>query len=168
MEAMESMPGVEISASIDSLHAELGLLPPAQLKSDDDNDTTMPTWGETFSSSQFEYGTWSNGSSGSEDLPTSQPLELDSRGDSGSDSGDSAKSSCYDLAMDWSTDVGYTSGSEADIESDVESHPELDDLLQMLPMSSRVGSPIDEIDMGDTEEFEPEVSPGSNVTLFSD
>lgn len=148
------------AAQTDSFLAELGLLPSAQTRSDNEDDTTMPTWGGLHSN-RFEYGTWDNKSSGSEDLPTARSLEIDS----GNDSVASSKYSSYDLAAEWSAEVGYSSGSEADVESDIESHPELDDLLPMSPMSSRAVSPIREIDLDDIREIEPEVSPEDNITF---
>ena len=160
--ATQSEPGLELSALIDDLHAELGLLPPAQIESDNGDDTTMPTWDIPLRSDRFEYGTCGNTSSESENLPTVQSLDLGS----GSDSAASAKLSNYDLAVDWSTDIGYSSGSEADVESDIESHPELDDLLQMTPMSSRAGSPVGGNEIDHMEELEHEVSLRSNATFF--
>lgn len=88
--------------------------------------------------------------------------------DTGSDyrTGASSSSSSSDLTAEWSTDVGYSSGSEADIESDAESHPELDNLLLISPANSRADSPIRDIDMDDTRDFEPEASLGSKIVSF--
>lgn len=143
-----------LSAQNNDFSTDFGLLPPVQRRSTDEDDATMPHWGEPLGNKPFEYGTWDDESSAGEDLPTAQSLGIGS----GSDSVASSKSSNYDLAAAWSTDIGYSSGSDADVESDTESHPELDNLLQMSPLSSRAATPIGEIEVNDMNELESEVS----------
>lgn len=151
------------STQSNNTSAEFGLLPPTQISfTDDDDDITMPTWGDPLRSEPFDYGARDIRSSEDEDSAAARSLDFGSQ----SDSTASSKSSVYDLAAEWSTDVGYSSGSEADIESNMDSHPELDDLLQMSPLTSRAATPVGGIEMDDVNKPVSEVSFEYNNTTI--
>ncbi|KAG9087792.1 hypothetical protein FS749_002643 [Ceratobasidium sp. UAMH 11750] len=151
---------------LDDLAMELE--PPllAHSNPDDQDDTTMPTWGLHLGGNSFECGTGADeiSSAGEDDVPAEKLLETESGGVS--EAGTRSPTPSYDLAVEWSTDIGYSSGSEADVESEAGTHLELDELFPISPASSRAGSPA--FHMEESEDSEPEAPATPDGPMLGD